>query len=181
MGRLLKQESLVGFFKVIQYSCNLYQAYVWTLKTQRYNYLGLNISTLEIIQMNGYTYIRRDHINRKHMVALLFSATTTKCVPSFEQPNACRRLYQLRDEQFIDSQAEILALCYNSLTCCVRIIECRVKLTKLLSHGCTLWIQWVPSHVSIPGNEKAIGPTDDTHRAVRSIVNSYIDIHSRIV
>ena len=55
----------------------------------------------------------------------------------------------------IDSQAAITALSSNAPTDCLRTIQCRSKLAELITSGWVLWLQWVPSHVGVPGNERA--------------------------
>ncbi|GFW46685.1 reverse transcriptase [Trichonephila clavipes] len=34
-------------------------------------------------------------------------------------------------------------------------IQCRTKIVELISYGWTAALQWVPSHVRVPGNERA--------------------------
>ena len=55
----------------------------------------------------------------------------------------------------IDSQAAISALSSNASTDCLRTIQCREKLAELIKNGWVVALQWVPSHVGIPGNERA--------------------------
>ncbi|GFS64453.1 reverse transcriptase [Trichonephila clavipes] len=57
---------------------------------------------------------------------------------------------------FIDSQAAILALSSNTPTDCLNTIQCRTKMAELISYGWTAVLQWVPSHVEIPGNVKEL-------------------------
>ncbi|GFW54207.1 reverse transcriptase [Trichonephila clavipes] len=56
---------------------------------------------------------------------------------------------------FIDSQAAILALSSNTPTDCLNTIQYQTKIAYLISYGCTAALQWVPSHVGIPGNERS--------------------------
>ncbi|GFX40606.1 reverse transcriptase [Trichonephila clavipes] len=56
---------------------------------------------------------------------------------------------------FIESEAAILALSSNTPTHCLNTIQCQTKIVELISYGWTVALQWVPSHVGIPGNEKA--------------------------
>ena len=55
----------------------------------------------------------------------------------------------------IDSQAAISSLCNNTPTDCLRTIQCRLKMAELITQGWIVVLQWVPSHVGIPGNERA--------------------------
>ncbi|GFT70938.1 reverse transcriptase [Trichonephila clavipes] len=56
---------------------------------------------------------------------------------------------------FIDSQAAILALSSNTPTDFLNTIQCRTKIVELISYGWTVALQYVPSYVGIPGNERA--------------------------
>ncbi|GFV67795.1 reverse transcriptase [Trichonephila clavipes] len=56
---------------------------------------------------------------------------------------------------FIDSHAAILALSRNTPTDCLNTIQCRTKIVELISYGWTVALQYVSSHVGIPGNERA--------------------------
>lgn len=55
----------------------------------------------------------------------------------------------------VDSQAAILALARNSDTDCELTLKCRRLLSELLENNWTVNFQWIPSHVGVPGNEKA--------------------------
>lgn len=55
----------------------------------------------------------------------------------------------------VDSQAAIMNLTRNLETECQKTIECRKLLQHLAEKGWQLKLQWIPSHVGIPGNEKA--------------------------
>ncbi|GFT34019.1 reverse transcriptase [Trichonephila clavipes] len=57
---------------------------------------------------------------------------------------------------FIDSQAAILALSSKTPTDCIYTIQCRTKIAELISYGRTAALQWIPSHVGIPGNKRGI-------------------------
>lgn len=55
----------------------------------------------------------------------------------------------------IDSQAAISALSSNTPSDSLRTIQCRVKLSQLIEQGWAVHLKWIPSHVDIPGNERA--------------------------
>ncbi|GFV15859.1 reverse transcriptase [Trichonephila clavipes] len=55
---------------------------------------------------------------------------------------------------FIDFQAGTLALSSNTPTGCLNTIQFLTKIAELISYGWTTTLQ-VPSHVGIPGNERA--------------------------
>jgi hypothetical protein len=55
----------------------------------------------------------------------------------------------------IDSQAAILGLSNNNDTDCQITITCRHQLSSMTEEGWALRLQWIPSHVSTLGNEKA--------------------------
>ncbi|GFV85176.1 reverse transcriptase [Trichonephila clavipes] len=79
---------------------------------------------------------------------------------------------------FIDSQAVILALSSNTPTDCLNIIQCRTKITELISYGGTVTLHWIPSHIGISGNERAESTQLEvswTLRRAKSIVSTYID------
>ncbi|GFW05732.1 reverse transcriptase [Trichonephila clavipes] len=52
----------------------------------------------------------------------------------------------------IDSQAAISALSSNIPTDCLNTIQCWTKIAERISYGWTVALQWVTSHVGIPGN-----------------------------
>ncbi|GFT21888.1 hypothetical protein TNCV_3179841 [Trichonephila clavipes] len=56
---------------------------------------------------------------------------------------------------FRDSQASILVSSRKTPTDCLTIIQFRTKTAELISYGWTVALQWVPSHVGIPGNGRA--------------------------
>ncbi|GFX87969.1 reverse transcriptase [Trichonephila clavipes] len=56
---------------------------------------------------------------------------------------------------FIDSQAAIVALIRNTSTDCLNTIQCLTKIVELVSSGWTAALHCVPSHVRIPGDERA--------------------------
>ncbi|KMQ82368.1 reverse transcriptase [Lasius niger] len=86
----------------------------------------------------------------------------------------------------VDSQAAIVSLSNNNPTNCQRTIQCRSKLAELILQGWTVTLQWVPSHVGIPGNEKAdnmakCGAEHDqpevpmTLSRAKNLINNYIN------
>ncbi|GFU68139.1 reverse transcriptase [Trichonephila clavipes] len=56
---------------------------------------------------------------------------------------------------FMSSQAVILALSSNTPTDFLNTIQRRTKIVESISYGWTVALQWVLSHVGIPGNESA--------------------------
>ncbi|GFU56588.1 reverse transcriptase [Trichonephila clavipes] len=54
-----------------------------------------------------------------------------------------------------DSQAAVLALINITPIDCINTMQCRTKIAELFSYGWTVALQWVPSYVGIPGNERA--------------------------
>ncbi|GFT34351.1 reverse transcriptase [Trichonephila clavipes] len=84
------------------------------------------------------------------------------------------------------SQAAILALSSNTPTDYLNTIQCRTKIAELISYGWTAALQWVPSHVGIPGNERANQKAKQgaestqpevplTLRRAKSIISTHID------
>ncbi|GFV42570.1 reverse transcriptase [Trichonephila clavipes] len=87
---------------------------------------------------------------------------------------------------FIDYQAAILALSVTTPTDCLNTIHCRAKIAELISYDWTVALQWVPSHVGIPGNERADQKANQRAessqsevlliiRRAKSLISTYID------
>ncbi|GFV19716.1 reverse transcriptase [Trichonephila clavipes] len=78
------------------------------------------------------------------------------------------------------------ALSNNIPTDCLNTIQCRAEFAELISYGWTVALQWVPSHVGIPGNERADQKAKQgaessqlevslTLRRVKGIIFTFID------
>ncbi|GFX46253.1 hypothetical protein TNCV_1371951 [Trichonephila clavipes] len=63
------------------------------------------------------------------------------------------------------SQAAILALSSYTPTDCLNIIQCRTKITKLISYSWTAALEWASSHVEVTDNVRA----DHTQKASREL------------
>lgn len=85
----------------------------------------------------------------------------------------------------VDSQAAILGLTSNNLTECPETIACRASLAELNSSQRQVTIQWIPSHVGIPGNERADilakqGTTLPQPNALATLTSAYARIASTV-
>ncbi|GFT39220.1 reverse transcriptase [Trichonephila clavipes] len=89
---------------------------------------------------------------------------------------------------FIDSQATILALSYNTPTECLNTIQCRTKITELILYGWTVALQWVSSHLGVSGNESRprgqagsrVIPTGSPLDSPKSIISTSIDKYTAL-
>ncbi|GFW55212.1 reverse transcriptase [Trichonephila clavipes] len=92
---------------------------------------------------------------------------------------------------FKDLQDAILALNSNKPTDCLKTIQCRNKIAELIAYGWAVALQWIPSNVEIPGNERAgLKVTQGAEsselevllnlRRSKIILTTYIDVTQKI-
>ncbi|GFW15903.1 reverse transcriptase [Trichonephila clavipes] len=80
-----------------------------------------------------------------------------------------------------DSQAAILALSSNTPTDFLNTIQCRTKTAELISYGWITALQWIRSHVGIPGNERAFQKAKQEAESIQSEVPLTLRRAKRII